>query len=750
MKMMNLSTSDSESSRSFDLLDQRIQRWIWDHRWSELRDIQEYSIPVILEAQKDVVLAAATASGKTEAAFLPILTRLLQDLDIGCVLYISPLKALINDQFERLESLCEQLEIPITPWHGDAVQTKKKKYLDNPRGVLLITPESLEALFMLRGHTIPHIFKHLRYMVVDELHVFIGTERGKQLQSLMHRIDIAIKRITPRIALSATLGDMFRASQFLRPNAKLSVEIIESKADLLDLKLLLKGYIKQGEKDEEGQEEKEEYLVPIDMVDDLFKRMRGTSNLIFPNSRNWVEMLSDTLRQKSENMHVENEFFPHHGNLSKSLREEVEAILKRGKPMTVICTTTLELGIDIGHIQKVAQISPAPSVASLRQRLGRSGRRKGEAAILYAYVIEDAINVESRISTRLRIGLVQLIAQIHLLIKKWYEPPQIKNLHASTFVQQLLSLIAQYDGIRVADAWKILQGGAFSHFSKQDFIGLLRHLGERDIIMQMNNGLLLHGVQGEKIVNNYKFYAAFKEQEEYRIVYDHKTLGSIPIDYDLDVDSCIVFAGKRWRVIQVESDRDKIKRIDVVPDYSGTAPIFSSENMLIDDRVYQEMYRILVETDQVPFLDQTASDLLAQARSEFQLMKLGDKPQTILVNGLRVLIFTWRGSRVTETICLLLEKYSVKTIRNFGIIGAETSLANLLHVFKKIIDSPMMDSMDLISTIDHNKILEKWNHLLPEPLLSKNYASVRLDLKGAMETIQMLIKLYPAKITESD
>lgn len=174
-------SAPEKTSSSFFLLDERIQRWVWEKGWTSLRDAQERAIPAIVHADHDVIIAAATAAGKTEAAFLPILTHLLHHKsETGCVLYISPLKALINDQWGRLESLCEDLDIPVIPWHGDISANRKHKFLKSPRGVLLITPESLEAMFVRRGHDLKGLFSPLRYVVVDELHAFIGSERGKQ------------------------------------------------------------------------------------------------------------------------------------------------------------------------------------------------------------------------------------------------------------------------------------------------------------------------------------------------------------------------------------------------------------------------------------------------------------------------------------------------------------------------------------------------------------------------------------------
>lgn len=152
----------SESS-SFQLLDERIQRFIWAEGWESLRDAQEAAIPIVVKADCDVIVAAATAAGKTEAAFLPALTHLLALDTPGLVVYISPLKALINDQFGRLDRLCEQLEVPVWPWHGDVSSSVKTKFLAKRHGVLLITPESLEALLCNRGTTIRSAFERLTY-----------------------------------------------------------------------------------------------------------------------------------------------------------------------------------------------------------------------------------------------------------------------------------------------------------------------------------------------------------------------------------------------------------------------------------------------------------------------------------------------------------------------------------------------------------------------------------------------------------
>lgn len=746
---MSSPDSSSKDSGSFELLDPRIQRWIWQEGWTELKDAQERAIPVILDARKDVIVAAATASGKTEAAYLPILSRLLQEEEAKpCALNISPLKALINNQWDRLDRLCESLEIPVTPWHGDIAATRKARFLKNPAGCLLITPESLEALMMNQGTGVSGLLQGLRYCVVDELHSFIGSERGKQLQSLLHRLEVAVKRRVPRVALSATIGRMDLAAEFLRPGHGSEVELIQSKEASHDLKVLVRGYVdlppryteeELGAREKQGLKvEKEDWLSQgtIAVSEEMFKCLRGSNNLVFPNSRGKVEMYADLLRRRCEKMALPNEFWPHHGNLAKDIREETEAALKRKDlPATAICTTTLELGIDIGSVKSVAQVGPAPSVASLRQRLGRSGRRKGEASILRCYCLEEELNGDMPLSDQLRESLVQTIAQIRLLIMGWYEPPRLEGMHLSTLVQQLLSAIAQYGGLKAGEAWKLLgESGVFSRLSARDFAQLLRALGAAEVLVQEPTGLLLHGPKGEKLISHYTFYAAFASQDEFRLVTSGKTLGTLPISRPLEEGGYVIFAGRRWRVISVEPQE---KLIEVVPDKGGREPKFDGAGGKAHDRVREEMRAVLAEAQPVPFLDTTAQQMLAEARDAYQRLRLD--AEHVIRFGPTVRLFLWKGDWVTDTLMLMLAHRGFKA-ENEGLCLAvrDTDMDALSDALFDISQSPEMSPVELATAVA-NKLEQKWDWLLPEDLLALNYASHNLDLVGARRAVTELM-----------
>jgi ATP-dependent helicase Lhr and Lhr-like helicase len=731
-------------SSSFHLLDERIQRFIWAEGWEELRDAQEAAIPLILPGDRDVIIAAATAAGKTEAAFLPALTNLLAAGGAGLIVYISPLKALINDQFGRLDRLCEQLEIDVWPWHGDISATVKTRFLKKPQGVLLITPESLEALLCNRGPSVAAVFRHTRFFVVDELHAFIGSERGKQLQSLMHRVEVAVDRKVPRIGLSATLGDMSLAGKFLRPGS--SPALVESKSSGAELKILVKGYEEPAVITPDGDEDPES-VTPAQIAAHLFKVLRGSNNLVFPNSRREVERYTHILNSICERERVANEFWPHHGSLSKEIRSETEAALKqKERPATAICTNTLELGIDIGAVKSVAQVGPPSSVASLRQRLGRSGRRKGEPAILRGYCVENALPGLTSLRDRLRLDTLQMVSMISLLLEGWFEPPRVTGAHLSTFIQQLLSTIAQYGGANAAQLYTLLcsPGSPFAGVEKGEFVELLRHLGTKELVVQESSGALLPGVLGEKFVNHYTFYAAFASDEEFRIVAGGRTLGSIPVNQMLTAGQRILFAGKTWRVEEVD---DMSKTIHVSRAAGGVPPLFSGGPGRTHTRVRQRTRELLRGQDVPPFVDVTGQKFLAEARQEYARLDLDKK--LALDQGAEVMLMTWLGDAANEAVaCLYLRRGFMATPAGPGVEVRKKSggLDEILNVLEDTaLDEP--PPLDLLLADVKNLAREKWDWALPDTLLRRAYASQYLDLDEALSWVRHVSGTPPQKDT---
>lgn len=741
---MQVSSSDKNTDpNAFERLHPSIQRWIWKQGWNELRYAQQAAVAPIMEADCDVLITSPTASGKTEAALFPVLSAVARQEEPGlAVLQVFPLKALINDQYRRLEELCEPLELPVTRWHGDAPAGPKKKLLKSPKGILLITPESLESILVNHGHSAPKLFKNLAYIIVDELHAFIGSERGRQLQSLLHRVSWAAKRQIPRIGLSATIGDVQLAARFLRPDESLRCEIINYEGEGQGIKLQLKGYIErpaalskteQKNRSQQGQETALEEVITGDYLDvgsDIYRVLRGQSNLVFANRKMDVELYADLLRRRCEKELVPNEFFAHHGNLSRELREDLEDRLKAGQlPTTAVATSTLELGIDIGSVASVAQIGAPSSVSGLRQRLGRSGRR-GEPAILRLYIQEADIEPNTPLLDRLRVNLVQSIAVIELLLKRWCEPPQPGRLHFSTLIQQLLSLIAQNGGIAAKQAWQMLCAtGPFNAISQDQFIALLRSLGKQDYLQQSPDGTLIHGEMGERIVNDYRFYTAFSTFEEYRLEYDGRQLGQLPIDYPLYPGAYIIFAGRRWEVIDVD---DRTRVVWLKPSPGGIPPKFGGSGAQVHDTIRSEMRAVYAGKDYPIYLDKTARRLLDEARSQWTALGLNNKSLIVYEND--CWIFPWKGDQVLNALAVLCQDYGMQSQRVGPAVHVQKGSPEQILDMAQDCPQRQIDPVTLAGIVK-NRAIEKYDLILPDDLSCQEYAARAIDLDGALKAI---------------
>ena len=707
-------------SSAFDKLARPVQKWIRQQGWRELRDIQARSIRTICETNTDLIVAASTAGGKTEAAFLPLISQVLDEPSDGTgfdLLYIGPLKALITDQAMRLEGMCQEAELPVIPWHGDVSQSVKTRALKSPKGILLITPESLEALLIRRGLEIPRLFGATRAVVIDELHTVLDSERGVQLRSLLARLELAIKRPVRRIGLSATLGDMDLAKAYLRPDAASSVQLIEANGGEAELKLQLRGYLS-------GDEDDNSPSATDAIAAHLFKHLRGSDNLVFAGARQRVEIYADRLRELCEREHLPQEFYPHHASLSREHRDFVERRLKDpARPTTAVCTSTLELGIDIGDVTCVAQIGAPFSVAALRQRLGRSGRREGQPAILRQYAVEAKLTPESSFVDRLRLGLIRSIAMIDLLLEGWCEPPKPQALHLSTLVHQILSVIAQRGGASASVVYNVLcREGPFRKVTTGVFADVLRAIGhpETGLIEQSGSGLLLLGPTGEKLVEHYSFYAVFQTPEEFRLVAEGRDLGTLPIDNVLAPGMLLIFSGRRW-VVQEIHDLEKV--IVVKPAKAGVPPVFGGDAGDIHDEVIDRMFTVLEGDISPPYMEPVSLAMLDEARAHYE--RLGFRTKNIHSLGEHASIIATRAGTVkTSTLALALRSMGFLVEQHDGFLMVQTGdeTPDLRSVLADIRSG---EPVDLFAGAG-NFMSEKFHPYLSKPLLELDAASSKL------------------------
>jgi len=705
-------------------------------KWTRLRPIQVESIRAILQENEHLIITANTAGGKTEAAFLPILSRLV-DEPLGSVraVYAGPLKALINDQFRRLEDLCERTEIPVHRWHGDVGQSTKKALLKEPSGVLLITPESIESLFVNHAQKLPGVFGNLEFIVVDELHSFIGTERGAHLKSLLMRVMAKSRQRVRLVCLSATLGDVEMAKNWLMPKAPLSIKHIDGGYVEREIRYLIKAYLL--ERQLKGKESTKDPQLDR-FAEDLFQNFYGKTALVFANSRTFLEQCADQAKRQCDARRLPDRFRIHHGSLSKAVREEAEEALKSDVPITTFCSTTLEMGIDVGRIAEIGQINPPWSVNSLVQRLGRSGRGEGEPSIMRMFVLEKEPPDDANLFDRLFPKLLQAIAMTELLLQRWCEPPDVERLHLSTLVQQVMSVIVERGGASAQRLYEVLIAtGGFTNVSQADFVAVLRSMGSAGLLEQTPEGALILGAEGERITSNFDFYSAFLSTEEFRVVHSGHAIGTVSAQAGLESDQYLILAGRRWKILQVYPDN---KEILVEPAAGGRLPSFEGGiGADIHARVREKMREVLFSEVVPAYVDTQAKELLQQARHEAKMVSLSQ--HQFFHDGKDTLWFTWTSSRINRTIAALGRFFGQLHVddEGIGLLFHGVSAGDIAEVYLPFMKTPP-EPEDLASHFPV-KAIEKYEHCLSSDLQSSLIARNSLDVPAAVNHLTSLLSL---------
>lgn len=725
---------------AFELLSEPIRHCLWRMGWTELRPIQTKAIHLILETMQDLIISAATASGKTEAAFLPVISDLVErPAESITAIYVSPLKALINDQFRRLDELCEHAELPVHRWHGDVGQAAKAQVIKAPAGILLITPESLESLFINRSSAIPRIFRDLRYVVVDELHALVGSERGTHLRSLLHRVEKAIGHSYRVIALSATLGDWTaKYAAWIRPGNAQAVTLVTDDSDARTIRLKIYGYTigkpSWGNGDESPGEATDEPECSH-TLDEMLRAFGGHKNLIFANRKDQVERFADALNERCRSIGRPPEFLVHHGSLSKEIREDTEQMMRGDRPFTTLCSSTLELGIDIGNVKAVGQIGPPWSVSSVIQRLGRSGRREGEASELRMFIEEFALDADADLIDRLYPDLLQAIALTELMLDKWLEPPDTNVLDLSTLIQQTLSVLGETGGTSVAHVFQLLvSDGAFDYVSKSDFLEVLRCLGQQAIIEQMAEGDLILAIEGERVVRSREFYSAFASTKEYAVLHAGQPIGSLPAIDPPPPNDHLLLAGRRWRVVDVDVRREEIH---VVPSKGRKSSRFHGSGGNTHDKVRQMMRDVLLGSKAINYLNTTASDWLSQARASAVSAGIFDGPWHQFSKE-HCYLFTWSGTRVQRTILLLARAAGLDAIDRDIAVEFHASVDAARMKLVKFLENPI--PLESLLALVPFKQQRKYDMYLSNELLDRCYTRNALEIDEAIRRLTRLMR----------
>jgi len=728
---------------AFDLLSQSIQHCLWRMNWTELRPIQSESIRTVLQSEDDLIVSAATASGKTEAAFLPIISHIDSNRKSSIqALCISPLKALINDQFRRLDELCEYAEIPVHRWHGDVGQDKKAKLVKNPGGILLLTPESLESLFINRTAALERMFAHLEFVVIDELHAFVGRERGTHMRSLLNRLEQRIKHSYRIVALSATLGDWPNLyAQWLRPKAPESVRVIEDKSASRTVRLKIYGYPSERIRNDSPEQDTEDQDTDLEVefaevLSDLQSCFNWRHGLIFANSRNNVEWFADALNHRNEIAGLPRSYLVHHGSVSKHVREETENLMRGEIPFTTLCSSSLELGIDIGDVQIVGQLGAPWSVNSLIQRLGRSGRRGDRGSEIRIFITETpGPKKDAELIDRLHVELLQAIALVELMLEKWLEPPNIAPFDPSTFVQQIMSVLAEAGGIKAASLYsRLVESGTFADFTKSQFASILRSLRDHDIVQQMDEGDLILGLEGERIVKSFEFYSAFMSAKELKVVHCGKHVGSISGLMPPQVSDHILLAGRRWQVVHVD---DRTSTIEVVPAKGRKSAMFSPSGGFIDDKVFEKMRQVLLSDKDYAYLSKGAKIWLNEARVAAAEASLRTS-SWVELSSQSCLFFPWCGTKTLMTMTLLSKYAGIESgARDDVAIEFRASVSDtrtrLLELLK------YLPTPEDVADLAVEQVFRKYDEYLPSDVLESSFIANIMNYPYATQELRRLV-----------
>lgn len=686
---------------SYSLLNRDLRFYIHEKGWPALTKIQNASIKAFYTTNNNLILSAPTASGKTEACFLPAISK-VSSWDKGIkILYISPLIALINDQFKRISDMCLDMDIPITSWHGEASQSKKEKIIANPRGIILITPESIEAMLVNKSELAKTFFLDVEYVIVDEIHSFLWGNRGLQLKSLLERILRYTYNAPRMIGLSATIGEenYNLAKEFFNNGLDTNILVDKSRNDL-DFTI--------------------DYFNTEKVSEDVISKLREYAltgpMLIFPNSRDKVETIAVKLNQLFKEKGEDIKVFAHHSSVSKQKRSEIENFAKEAKKekFAICATSTLELGIDIGAVTSVSQYGSAHNVLTLAQRLGRSGRIS-KTSILH------------QISTN-PWELLEALATIKLYQDSILDPIEKTSKAYDVFAHQILSSLLENFGIDI-DEYKYLNKTltSFSDITDEEFEKISEFLQKESYIEIIENQVIA-GTAIEKLMTKGNFYNQFVLSGVYNVYNDKGKIGELEIRPEVQVDSNIYLAGSIWRITQILY---KNKKILVEKANAGKAPKFSGiGDMDVSKLVRNKMKEILKNPDKA-FDDDKINQIIDNLKEEFS-----DNDYLFVAGKDTISLRTFQSSKVNRTLAIMLNIAS--NSKNFINDEVDSSIKgpDIIRYFDEI-RIKKIEKKDIFKFFKENDLFlqtylnaNKYMVLVPDDLKIDYIIRNRLDLEA--------------------
>lgn len=600
--------------------------------WNSLRPVQELAGEAIL-AGKNAVVLAPTAGGKTEASIFPVLANLIhKPTDAVGALYIAPIKALLNNQEERLCTYTEMVGLRRFVWHGDATQTARRKFTEEPTDLLMTTPESLEVMLLSSWIPVAKLFRDLRVVIIDEVHALAGTDRGAHLMSVLERLARFTANDIQRIGLSATVGNPEEILECLRGTSQRDGVVVDppKEPSKREISVLLRENV-------------------ASIAREAGLAARGKKSLFFCQSRALTESVAERMRGQSIDV------FVHHSSVSLEERRAAEERFHRGSDACIVCTSTLELGIDVGDLDLVFQANAPSTVSSFMQRMGRTGRRAGQMANT-TFLCEEVGH------------MLQSIALVELAREKWIEPVPPQTRCWPVLVHQILAMTLQFGGVTADNAWdQLSRVPDFKGITRAEFDALLVHMTAEDYLF-LADGQYSMGEKAEKVFGRKNFmelYAVFSSPVLYRVqTASQREIGSLEqafVDQLVEEMSSFLLGGRAWTVEQI-SHSERIIRVREAP--RGKKPKWGGFiPQMLGFEICQKVRHVITGADDYPYLDELGRRALSEQREDLGelLRRTGN---AIQVDDDGAHWWTFAGGRINHTM-----KYALEWIGDWKVIA---------------------------------------------------------------------------------
>jgi ATP-dependent helicase Lhr and Lhr-like helicase len=676
--------------------------------WKELRQLQEDAI-VPLMAGHHALLIGPTAGGKTEAAFFPILSRMLTEEWISTsILYICPLRALLNNLEIRLRDYCALVGHTVALWHGDISQSARQRIAAEPPDCLMITPESLEVILVSHRWNKDRAFGGIRAVIVDEIHAFAGDDRGWHLLALLERINKLAQREVQRIGLSATVGNPRNLLDWLAGPT-------EGPRTLIDSRDASSSYARVTLDD----------VGSIENAATVISRLhRGEKRLVFCDSRSEVESLGRRLRSLGVDTYLS------HSSLSLEQRKNAETAFASASNCVIVATSTLELGIDIGDLDHVIQVGAPWSASSFVQRLGRTGRRPGSHRnCLFLATTRDSF---------LRaLGITTLFA------KGYVEPVEPPAMPFHMLAQQLMALALQQGGIALA-SWPEWIGrmSGFASLDKNDVERVVKHMLACDIL-SLSDGRLWFGTKGEARFGRRNFMellSSFTREPLFTVRYGREHLGSVDRATFMlgdDRPRVLLLGGHSWKVNEIDWN-NQVVSVEPTAEEGKSRWLGNGQSLSFD--VCQAIKHVIEADPAGSELSKRATATLEKVRAEFSWLKAGES--TIVTNGHRTRWWTCAGLMANSTLAGMLRRLCVNLARtdNLGISIEDRTLG--IEWDSLIAEMRAIPPDEMAVPLDAKMLTQlKFSDCLPENLATKELQSRLTDQRACAKILDQKLNI---------